>query len=103
MTDVVVVGVLQALGLVTYIGLIATIFNNSKNWFSHLNNFTAPIVMLTLLSTSILICGLITLGYPVRLFWIKKQPQKALKIVGVTVVSLVVLLVAIVTALSLLR
>lgn len=76
------IGFLQAAGVVAYISLVATIMNNGSQVFGALDNsFFGPVVFLTLFAVSILICGFITLGYPVRLFWIEKKPAEAIKIV----------------------
>ena len=92
MSNVVLIGLLQALGLASYISLIAVFIQNAIKWFGPLNNFTGPIIMLTLLSLSVLICGFIALGYPIKLFFVKKQPQKAIKVVAFTALFLLIFL-----------
>lgn len=78
------IGFLQALGLAIYITLVAFIIQNGNKLFGPINNFWGPILFLTLFSFSVLICGFIALGYPVKLFWIKKNPNLAIKIVAYT-------------------
>ena len=64
---------LQALGLVFYCGLVSLLFWQGENLFGQYPSFLAPLLMLVLFSTSALIAGLLTLGYPLILFWKKKQ------------------------------
>lgn len=103
MGSVILIGFLQALGLVTYISVVALVIQNAMKWFGPFNNFTGPIISLTLLSVSVLICGFISLGYPIKLFFIKKEYQKALKIVGFTTLFLGIFLVLLITAVALFR
>lgn len=95
MKNPVKVGLLQALGLAVYISLVASIIQNGNKLFGPINNFWGPILFLTLFSFSVLICGFIALGYPVRIFWIKKNPNLAIKIVGYTTGFLFIFLLAI--------
>ena len=98
-----VVGLLQALGLVAYISLVAFFFRNAVKWFGPMDNFTAPIIMLTLLSVSVLICGFIALGYPIKLFFIQKKPKKAIKIVAFTTLFLFIFLSLIIAGVALIK
>lgn len=82
---------LQALGLSAYITSIGILLFNADKWFPK-NNVFAPIVMLTLLSVSVLICGFLTFGLPIYLFWEKKEARKAIKLVAITLKWLVVFL-----------
>ena len=72
---------LQALGLVVYCGLVGLIFWKGNTWFGPMNTFWGPVMVLVLFIVSALICGLIGLGYPFLLFWEKKQPHTAIKLV----------------------
>jgi len=72
---------LQALGLTAYISLVSIIFWKGNVWFPKMNLYLGPLLMLSLFAASALICALITLGYPFILFWDKKKPKEALKIV----------------------
>ena len=92
MANVVLIGLLQALGLATYISLIAVVIQNAMRWFGPLNNLTGPIISLSLLSVSVLICGFISLGYPIKLFFVKKDYMRAIRIVAFTTLSMFVFL-----------
>lgn len=81
MNNLIKVGFLQALGIVSYITLVASFMQNGEKFFAPLGEFVAGIMFLTLFATSILVCAFITLGYPIRLFWIKKKPAEAIRIV----------------------
>jgi hypothetical protein len=78
------VALLQALGLTAYCSLVAIIFWKGNAWFGPQNNLIGPTLVLVLLVVSVLICALIAFGYPVFLFWQKKQTNKALKLVAYT-------------------
>ena len=78
------IGLLQALGVTAYCGLIGVIFWKGNEWFSRMPDYFGPVLMLTLLSTSALICALMTLAYPAFLIVKKNQPVKALKLIGFT-------------------
>jgi hypothetical protein len=80
---------LQALGLTAYCSLIAVFFCQANQWFGQVPAYLAPLLMLTLFTTSSLICAIIALGYPVILFWQKKQAGQAVKLVLGTALWLV--------------
>ena len=74
----------QAFGIVIYCGLVGLIFWRGNPWFGKMNNYLGPVLVLTLLSVSVLVCGLLAFGYPVILFWDEKKTRGALKLVGYT-------------------
>jgi heme/copper-type cytochrome/quinol oxidase subunit 3 len=80
---------LQAVGLMAYCGFIGTVMFQGNNWFNKIPEYFAPLIMLVILSTSALTCGLITLSYPFILFFSKKQPKKAVKLIIFTVLFLI--------------
>lgn len=84
------IGGLQALGLVSYISLIALFFGNANQIFGPVDQFWAPILFLSLFVVSALICALIVLSYPFLMFWDKKKPRLALEIVLFTALWLAV-------------
>lgn len=79
----------QALGLTAYCGLIGSLLSFGENLFNRIPEYLAPLIMLVMLSTSALVCGLITLSIPFKLFFTDKQPKKAIKLVSYTVLFLV--------------
>lgn len=74
---------LQAVGLVSYVGLVAVIFWKGNEWFGKMNSYFGPLIVLTLFSVSALVLALITLGYPFKL-WQRGKGDEALKIVVYT-------------------
>src|SRR4030042_4947098 len=90
------VAFLQALGLVFYCGLVSLFFWQGENLFGQYPSYLAPLLMLVLFSTSALIVALLTLGYPIILFWKKKQTMQALRLVGYTAVWLIAFIAAII-------
>jgi len=80
---------IQALGLTLYISLVSVIFWKGDEWFGTMHRFLGPMLVLILLVVSALICAIIALGYPVHLFWEKKQRKLAIKIVTSTALWLV--------------
>ena len=77
------VAFLQALALSFYISSVGLLMWNANKWFP-VKNALGPILFLTLFSVSVLICGFLTLGYPVYLFWIKQQKIDAIKVLAYT-------------------
>ncbi len=81
---------LQALGLIAYCSLISLIFWRGEQWFGRVPNFLGPFLMLIILCTSALTCGLIVFGYPVKLYLKTKKFDQPLKLVLSTAAWLVV-------------
>jgi hypothetical protein len=69
------------LALSSYIALVAVIFWKGNEWFGAIHRYLGPVLVLTLFVVSALICAIIALGYPIFLFWEKKQRKLAIKIV----------------------
>lgn len=94
------IALFQALGLTAYCGLVGMIFWKAEEWFGRAPDYLGPVLMLTLFSTSALICALLTLGYPAFLLWKKNQPVNALKLIGWTAgwLMLIVLLILLVVS-----
>lgn len=82
------IGLAQALGLFAYISLVSLIFWQGNNWFGRMDSYLGPILLLTLLVLSCLICALITFSYPYKL-WSKKQSTEALKLILYTTLWLI--------------
>lgn len=80
----------QALGIIAYCSLIAVVFWRGEAWFGYVPNFVGPLLMLTILSTSAMICGLLVFAYPVKLYLKTKKYEQSLKIVLTTAAWLVV-------------
>lgn len=92
---------LQALGLTLYCGLVGLVMLNGNTWFGQMN-YLGPVLVLSLLVVSVLICALIAGGYPFLIFWDKKNTKEALRLIAYTagwlllfVVLVMVLLVTI--------
>ena len=95
------IGLLQALGLVVYCSMVATVMNNAERWFGKMDHVLGPVLFLSLFVVSALICGSVALGYPFLVLWEQKNTKKALKIVGFTIGWLMVIVVVIFTILGL--
>lgn len=85
-------GFLQSLGVAVYISLVGLFMSNAEHVFGQLNGLTGPILILMLLSVSVLICGLIVLYKPYKLF-IAGKKKEALQTVIYTAVGLFVILI----------
>jgi hypothetical protein len=83
--NILIIGFLQATGLAIYCSLVSMLIWNGNHWFEKINDFRGPLLFLILFVTSALISGIITLGYPILLFWRKKEQTKALKLVIITI------------------
>lgn len=81
---------LQATGLAIYISLVSLIFWKGNEWFGPATNFFGPMLVLTLLVASALICGGMALGYPLYLALEKKKTKEAIRIVAYTTIWVIV-------------
>ncbi|MFH2232307.1 MAG: hypothetical protein ABII13_04015 [Patescibacteria group bacterium] len=91
---------LQALGLIIYCSLIGLVLWRGETLFGQVPNFMGPVLLLVLFATSALICALITLGHPIILFYKKKEPVKALKLIALTAGWLVLFIVLLLGVMS---
>lgn len=80
-----IISFFQALGLSGYIMLVGIIFWKGNEWFGTMHRYLGPVLVLTLLVASALICGAIALGYPLFLALEKKKVNEAIKIVIYTI------------------
>lgn len=55
-----------------------------NTWFGQMNNYLGPVLVLSLLVVSVLICALIAAGYPFLIFWDKKNTKEALTLIAYT-------------------
>jgi len=91
---------IQALGLSIYCGIVALLIWQGENLFGKMTSFWGPVLFLVLFAASALICGLIVLGYPIYLFWQKKERVLALKIIGYTAGWLVFFIILLIIGLT---
>lgn len=94
---------IQAVALVAYIFLVSSIFWRGQYWFGNVNNFLGPVLLLTIFSFSVLICGFIVFGYPIQLFFIENKKKKAIKVVLKTTSFFFVFLILVVLTIILSR
>lgn len=85
-------GLIQALGVSLYCGLIGTVMQNGDKLFGRQDTFITPIAVLTMLCVSVLICALIVFKKPYELFFDGKK-KEALNVVIYTAVSLLVIVI----------
>ena len=76
------IGFLQALGVFLYVALVALFFWKGNDVFGVAPNYLGPLLVLLLFVFSALVCALLVLGYPITLFWEKKETKKALRLVA---------------------
>ena len=96
-----VIGFLQATGVSVYCILIGLLIINGERLFGTPSSALGPALFLVLFVLSALIVALLTLAYPIMLFWDEKRTKEALRLVGFTVVWLMAYLVLLLLALSL--
>jgi hypothetical protein len=70
-------GFLQALGVAAYCSLVGLIFWQGNNIFPKVSQYFGPVMVLLLLSTSVLICGLMVFYKPYKLFFADKKKEAA--------------------------
>lgn len=75
---------LQAIAIFLYCSLVGVFMWAGSEIFGPIQNFLGPLLVLALLVASVLICGLLAFGYPIMLFWDKKDTKGAIKLVTYT-------------------
>lgn len=78
------IGFLQAFGITLYCALIGLLLWAGGEIFGPVKTFLGPFLVLSLLVASVLICALLAFGYPVIMFWDKKNTTGAVKLVTYT-------------------
>lgn len=79
---------LQSAGMVAYIALVAFVLRSAPGWFGEGPDFFGITFFLTLLVTSVLASGLLTLGYSAYLAFEKRKVADAIRLVAYTAVWL---------------
>jgi len=93
-------GLIQALGVSGYCGLVGVIFWKGEMWFGKMDRYWGPVFFLMLFVVSVMISALIVFYYPYRLFFENKKSE-AVKLVlntagwlvGLVVTGLVLMVV----------
>ena len=80
-------GLIQAIGVTVYCGLVGLVINNGEKIFGQMKSPIGPIAFLTMFAVSVLICGLLVFKKPYELFFAGKK-KEALNVVVYTAVSL---------------
>lgn len=80
-------GLLQAIGVSLYCGIIGTVMQNGSKIFGESDTFLTPILVLTMFSVSVLTCALIVFKKPYELFFDGKK-KEAINVVVYTAISL---------------
>ncbi len=80
-------GLLQAIGVSLYCGIIGTVMQNGSKIFGESDTFLTPILVLTMFSVSVLTCALIVFKKPYELFFDGKK-KEAINVVVYTAMSL---------------
>ncbi len=81
---IIALGLIQALALTVYITMVGFIMWTSQDWFNQAPGVLGISFFLTIFTMSALVSGLITLGYPIYLFFKDKNIIAALKLVFYT-------------------
>ena len=81
------ISLLNALGVIIYISLVAFVMLNSENLFGQMDNLWGPVGFLLLFTVSAAITGLLVLGRPAYLF-LNGQKTEAVKMLIYTVAGL---------------
>ncbi len=97
------IGFLQATGLLTYCSLIGLLMSKGNHIFGKVPNLFGPTAFLIIFVVSAVITALTYLGYPFILFWERKQPQKAIRLVIWTTIWAVIYIAIILTCFLLLN
>ncbi len=91
----------HSLGILVYIGLVATLIFNGEAIFGEMNNFIGPVAFLLLFTLSALIVGGLALGKPIMLYLDNKKKEAVsfiLMIAGwLTAFTIITLIISAVT------
>ena len=90
----IVIGFLQAVGLVAYIGLVVLLIRNEFSQGQP--SFFDMLLVFTVFATSALISGVITLGYPIYLTWKQKEFKLAIKTIAATAIWLILFIITLI-------
>jgi len=88
---------LNALGTIAYVSVVATIMQNGEKVFESINETIAPIAFLTLFVLSAAVTGGLVLGKPV-LMYLDSQKKEAIKLFLYTLCWLALAIVILLTA-----
>lgn len=95
-------GLKQASSVAGYILLVVTVMANGNYWFGEDDRgMLAPLLALTVLSVSVLVCALLVLAEPYKLFMAKKGNEALELVIATTkwlVVYLLILIVGIIVS-----
>lgn len=92
MTKELKLGIYQGVFVSVYCAVIGTIMQNGDKLFGKEDTFITPILVLTLLCVSVLVCALIVFKKPYELFFDNKK-KEAVNVVVYTAVSLFIILI----------
>ena len=95
-------GLIQAIGVTIYCGLVGSVMQNGSKLFGQKDNFMTPVFVLIMLSVSVLICGLLVIKKPYELFFDGKK-KEAINVVVYTAVSLFFILLFLFGAMMLMK
>lgn len=96
------IGFLQALSIALYCALVGFLLWAGGELFGPVKTFLGPFLVLSLLVASVLICALLAFGYPIIMFWDKKDTSGAVKLVSYTACWLTFFIVLILTTMAIL-
>ena len=78
------IGFLQASGIFMYCLLVGLLLWKGNDLFGNINNLLGPLMVLSLLVVSVLICALLAFGKAAILFWDNKDTEGAVRLVAFT-------------------
>lgn len=96
-----VIGLLQATGFLLYTVLIGQIMIHGNQWFPQNQSIFGPMLFLSLFVVSGIICASLILGYPIYVFWEKKNFKLAARIVAFSTGWLLLFIIIILSCLLL--
>ncbi len=79
MNNLIILSLINSLGVVVYVILVANIFVYGEQLFGKMSNLWGPIAFLLLFVLSALVVGLLILGKPI-IFYLDKKKEDALRL-----------------------
>lgn len=89
--------VLNSLGVLIYVSLVALFMDNAQKIFGKNDNFITGVIVLLIFILSALVTGSLVLGRPI-LFYLDGKKSEAVKLLFWTIISLAIILTLVILA-----
>ena len=92
----------DAVGVLAYVAIVATVMSNGEKWFGNMAGVWGPIAILMLFVSSAAVVGMLVFGRPILVF-LEGRKREAVQMVLLTIGSLAVLTLAVFVMVAILK